>query len=342
MKEFRGYRRGVDLGGWLSQCDNTIETYETFIKEEDFRTISEWGLDHVRIPVDYDLIEYENGNSRDEGWQYLDRAIEWAGKYGLNAIIDLHKTFGYSFDIGENEEGFFESETYQERFYALWETFAKRYGRFSERVAFELLNEVTDPSYSDPWNRIAAECIKRIRNICPDVRIIVGGYYNNSIEALKDLLWPTDENIVYTFHCYNPLIFTHQGAYWIPTMDTSFRISVSEPYGVMKEAARKQLGNFYDDLTGWDDNDKLSSAYYEKLFAQAREISLERDVPLYCGEYGVVDLADAHETLNWYRIIHETFEKFDIGRAAWNYHGKDFGLVDDHMKDVLEELITLL
>ena len=52
MKVFEGYTRGINLGGWLSQCDNTVETYENFIREEDIRRISEWGLDHIRIPVD--------------------------------------------------------------------------------------------------------------------------------------------------------------------------------------------------------------------------------------------------------------------------------------------------
>ena len=67
-----------------------------------------------------------------------------------------------------------------------------------------------------------------------------------------------------------------------------------------------------------------------------------RDVPLYCGEYGVIDLADPAETLKWYRIIHEAFEKHKIGRAAWNYRGKDFGFVDEHLKPVIDEIVDLL
>ena len=38
---------------------------------------------------------------------------------------DLHKTFGFSFDAEEREEGFFVSEAYQERFYRLWEEMAR-------------------------------------------------------------------------------------------------------------------------------------------------------------------------------------------------------------------------
>ena len=158
-----GYMQGINLGGWLSQCDHTRERYDTFIREEDFARIAAWGLDHVRVPVDYDLVEDAAGNYREEGFGYIRKAVDWCGRYGLNMVLDLHKTYGFSFDDGEEEHGFFEAPAYQERFYRLWEQFAERFGGFSDRLAFELLNEVTEKSYSDKWNEIAAECIRRIR-----------------------------------------------------------------------------------------------------------------------------------------------------------------------------------
>ena len=114
MKTFEGYTHGVNLGGWLSQCDHTKERYDTFITEADFETIREWGLDHVRVPVDYDLVEDADGNYKEEGFGYIRKAIEWSRKNGLNMILDLHKTYGYSFDKGEGESGFFESEDVSE------------------------------------------------------------------------------------------------------------------------------------------------------------------------------------------------------------------------------------
>ena len=62
MRKWDGYQRGINLGGWFSQCDYSKERYDNFIKEEDFKVISEWGLDHVRVPVDYNLVEDESGN----------------------------------------------------------------------------------------------------------------------------------------------------------------------------------------------------------------------------------------------------------------------------------------
>ena len=137
---------GVNLGGWLSQCNHTKERYDNFISFEDIEKIKGWGLDHIRVPVDYNLVEDEDGNYKEEGFAYIQKAIDWAGKCGLNMVLDLHKTYGFSFDSGEKEEGFFENEAYQERFYKLWEEFARRYGSYRDRLCFELLNEVTSTS----------------------------------------------------------------------------------------------------------------------------------------------------------------------------------------------------
>ena len=34
-----------------------------------------------------------------------------------------------------------------------------------------------------------------------------------------------DPKVAYTFHSYEPLIFTHQGAYWVDGMPSDFRIA---------------------------------------------------------------------------------------------------------------------
>ena len=39
------------------------------------------------------------------------------------------------------------------------------YGKDSDMLAFELLNEVTKKEYCEPWNNISNECIRRIRKI---------------------------------------------------------------------------------------------------------------------------------------------------------------------------------
>ena len=41
MKDY-GFYRGVDLGGWFSQCDYSEDRMDHFITEKDFRVIAGW------------------------------------------------------------------------------------------------------------------------------------------------------------------------------------------------------------------------------------------------------------------------------------------------------------
>ncbi len=342
MKIWNGYQKGINLGGWFSQCDHSETRYDTFIRDDDFAVIKSWGADHVRVPIDYELLEDKNAEPIESGYARLEKTIALCRKNGLNMILDLHKTAGFSFDANEGEAGFFDNAAYQERFCRLWERIAQRFGANADMLAFELLNEVTEKEYCSTWNRIAATCICRIRAIAPKVRILVGGYYHNSAVAVKDIDVPLDENIVYNFHCYEPLIFTHQGAYWIKAMERSFRIPVTARFSELAEADVRMGTLSCAGYEKYPADTVLSSAYFESFMAEAVAAAEAHDVPLYCGEYGVIDCATPEDTVAWYRMIHEAFEKYGIGRAAWSYREMDFGLSDARLDGVREELLRYL
>jgi aryl-phospho-beta-D-glucosidase BglC (GH1 family) len=341
MKKFEGFQKGVDLGGWLSQGSYDREHLDTFISEKDIEVIAGWGCDHVRLPVDYNIFETDEGELKNDGFELIDKAMEWCGKYDLNMLIDVHKVYGYSFYSGDGEDGFFESEQLQERFYKLWMRIAERYGKYPETIAFELLNEVNDKELSDKWNRIAHKAIELIRPIAPKTKIVLGSYWNNSIDALHDLEMPFDENIVYNFHCYDPFMFTHQGAYWVDEMPHDFRIDYPGDIKDYRESAKATGLTRIQDYMDVPDSG-FDASYFEKRFAYGIKVCEERDVAMYCGEYGVIDRADPEQILKWYKDINSVFVKYGIGRAAWNYKEKDFGLSDERMKGVIDELVKYL
>ena len=343
MKQWKGYEHGINFGGWLSQCEHTVSHYDNFIREEDFAKVKDWGLDHIRIPVDYDLIMDEGGIFRENGFRYLDFAIGECRKNGLNMILDLHRTIGFSFDPAVKENGFFENEQLQELFYRIWEAFAERYGEYDDCVAFELLNEVTDQAYCDAWNRISQTCVSCIRKIAPTVTILIGGYWNNSVEAVRDIAPPQDAHIVYNFHCYEPLLFTHQGAYWISSMDRAFRCPFKQTYAEYAKGSVANLGAaFSASFDRFDPSAVPDESYFETLFADAIAVADERDVPLYCGEYGVINLVDPEETLLWYEAFHKTMKNHGIGSAAWSFRKMDFGIDDPMYDGTRDRLLALI
>jgi len=342
MKQFKGYIKGINLGGWLSQCEHSKQHYDTFIIEKDIERISSWGLDHIRLPVDYELLESDNGEYIEEGFKYIDNCLEWCKKYGLNMILDLHKTAGYSFDETEESVGFFKSEQLQNRFIALWEEFAKRYGKYADRLTFELLNEIVDKNVTEIWNRIAEQTIKTIRQYAPDINILIGGVNNNSISELKSLDMPYDDHIVYNFHFYEPTVFTHQSAYWVKDMPLDFSMLYPNDFTKILEKTKQFFPPMHSEIFEGISLDKMDKNFFESLFSEAVLIAEERNTSLYCGEYGVIDRADVNSTLIWYSDINSAFEKYGIGRAAWTYKEKDFGIIGDHYAPIIDELIKLL
>ena len=317
MLKERGFYRGVNLGGWLSQCDYSAERLDGFITGPDFAQIAAWGFDHVRIPIDYNVIQNEDGSMKADGLRRIDAALALCEENGLNMVLDLHKTQGFSFDAGEHEDGFFESGKYQEYFYAVWECFAARYGAKSGRVMFDLLNEVTEERYLEAWKRISRECVRRIRRFAPDTLILLGSYRWNSAQTVPALPAPYDDKVLYNFHFYEPHTYTHQGAYW---MDASFDRQRRVPYS----------------------ESGASERFFEDFLAPALEKAAREGCELYCGEFGVIDVVPPEDALNWYRDLHAVFERHGVARSLWSYKQMDFGLCDARMDGVRAELLSLL
>ncbi len=316
MLKEKGFYKCVNLGGWFSQCYLSEERLNGFITEEDFARIADWGFDHVRIPIDYDLIQNQGGGMIESGLDRIDRVLDWCDKYHLKTVLDLHKTQGFSFDAGENESGFFESWYYQHLFYQIWKTFAVRYGSLSDRVMFELLNEVTSISYMRAWKKVAKKCIRKIRKYAPDTGILMGSCRNNGVREVELLDEPYDDRVYYNFHCYEPIKFTHQGASWNSGTNNDLRFTFEES-GTTEE-------------------------FFENLFSGAIRKAEETGTELYCGEYGVIDIVSPEDTLKWFKTIHAVLERHGIGRCVWSYKEMSFGIADPRMDGVRKELLKYL
>ena len=86
----------------------------------------------------------------------------------------------------------------------------------------------------------------------------------------------------------------------------------------------------------------MGAEFMDLLISEAVEAADQAGVPIYCGEYGVIDTADVDDTLLWYQDISKVFEKHGIGRAAWTYKHMDFGLTDRHYSRNLDRIIQCL
>ncbi|MEE3393566.1 MAG: cellulase family glycosylhydrolase [Lachnospiraceae bacterium] len=382
MRKWTGYMKGVNLGGWLSQFPDAVEMAEkrdadgnasdelpesllkhidTFITGDDFKRVKDMGCDHVRIPVDYVLLENEAGDPRDIGFKKLHEAVSFCRENGLNMIIDLHETYGYSFDplkTWVDRKKFFYDDALQARFLKLWQRIVREFLDDTDIVAFELLNEIVLTDVYDAWNDVIDKAVAAIREVSEDCWIVYGGVVYNNVTSVKLLRKPADDHIVFNFHCYDPMIFTHQAAYWVDDMTPDFRKTYHDTIGHYKEVS-ESLGKRYSEaaerayLEGNPDNflgkgdsltpdSQMGPDFYRIIFKEALDAAARFDAPLYCGEYGVIDKADPRDAVEYIKDINTVFEESGIGRAYWNYRGKDFGIVDGYLGSYAEEFYKYL
>ena len=117
-------KRGTNVSHWLSQSEQRGEARRLHIQEDDFDRLEDLGFDFVRIPIDEVQFWDEQGQKLPEAWDLLNNALDWARKYDLRAIVDLHIIRSHSFNaVNEEDQAantLFTSEEAQEGLINLW------------------------------------------------------------------------------------------------------------------------------------------------------------------------------------------------------------------------------
>jgi endoglucanase len=344
----KGFANGINLGGWLSQYkEYDHHHFRTFITERDIAQIASWGMDHVRLPVDYPVIESDAiiGVPLESGYEYIDACLDWCAKHGLSVVLDIHEAPGFTFtnDLEEDTKdrnNLFESVAVQDRFVALWETILRRYKDHQVPIIFELLNEVTLPT-NDKWNALVERTVPALRTISADATIMIGGTHNNGISGLEGLVVFDDPNVVYTFHSYDPLLFTHQNAHWAVVPRTwGEQPAYPGPLPRLKEFLTKnpQWADEYRDLVGREMNRDL----LVEIFAPAIAFADRTGRELYCGEFGVADWVEPASRQRWLADFMGLLRENHVGRALWTYKQMDFGVVDADGNVIDEDYLAII
>lgn len=334
------FNRGINLGGFLSQCAHTAEHYESFVTESDIARIAADGFDHVRLPVDYEVLESQDGAFLDAGFRLVEKIIRLCGSKGLNIVLDLHKAYGYDFnDAGDAaKNSLFSDGAAARRFLRLWNEISGRFGNLPN-VAFELLNEVVEKENAQSWNSLIVRAVAAVRKNAPSAPIIYGGIQWNSVRTLRLLEKPADKNIIWTFHFYEPLLFTHQKAYWVPALKDCESVHYPDAMETYRERSRPV--GYQGDAVIKCRAAEMGIPFIMEMIQDGVAAAQKAGVPLYCGEFGVIDRAPLPDAVRWFRDVDQVFRRYKIGCAVWNFRQKDFGLYDGHFDSVRRELLDI-
>jgi len=312
------FNRGVNLTGWFEVGSPREIQFSRYTKE-DFADMKGLGMDVVRLPIN---LHYMTSGAPDYTLdplflEFLDEVVSWSEDLGIHIILDNHTFHPVKPTDGKVDRVLLK----------VWPQMAARYKDRSEFVIYEILNE---PHGIDgkKWARIQGEVIEAIRAIDARHAIIVGPANYNTYNDLATLPKYKDGNLIYTFHFYDPMVFTHQGADWgKPTLVDLGGVPYPSGAGEMPPVPKSLSGTWYETLMR---NYRVEGTQkrVESLLDIAARFSKERNVAVFCGEFGVyIPNADPAQRVEWYRQVRMYLESKGIAWTTWDYEG-GFGLFE--------------
>ncbi|MEJ5225094.1 MAG: cellulase family glycosylhydrolase [Anaerolineales bacterium] len=162
----------------------------------------------------------------------------------------------------------------------------RRYHTAGVPIIFELLNEVVLPE-SAPWNALAHQTVAALRQISPNCKIMIGGNHYNAPSELKNIARLSDPNVLYTFHFYEPFLFTHQKAAWTQvTREYDQTLTYPGAFTGLEDFLRRAPQ--HRDGYAWLVERPLDRALTLELFQPVRDFIAKSGVVPYCVENGAI------------------------------------------------------
>ena len=185
------------------------------------------------------------------------------------------------------------------------------------------------------WRR---RTLKGIREKNPTRKIIIGSTCWNSPSKLKDLRLYDDENVMYTFHMYQPFEFTHQrGVLQAGPLYYNRKMAYPSDIEPYRDYHRFVGGN----KNAYPDEERMDKEFLRKRMQPAFDFAKAHpDKILWLGEFGTIRHCKMEYRENYMRDVIALSKEHGIPYSVWNYlstpnDGNRFSLVDDDERKIL-------
>lgn len=323
MAEDYSFRKGVNISHWMAQHFEGKYADPWRFSETEAEWITQQGFDHIRIPVDGRILMSIQGKLIGELMEPFDKALSWSEKHGLGVILDMHYMPGAEFLAPAAENALWHDERLQNAVTSMWKQLSEKYKGYGDMLRFELLNEAVAPRHSDV-NSLNEKLVSAVRSIDKDRIVYVSanewGMFRNA-EHVK--VFKNDKNVHYAFHFYEPLIFTHQKAWWSEHTQY-YKESVTFPTTLSNLDRYFPKGYHMLDMNGV----QLDAGYIDDYFDVLGAWAKNNGVQVLISEFGVITQADADSIRRWVSAVTRAAERNGFGLTIWDYKG-DFRVNDN-------------
>jgi endoglucanase len=278
------------------------------------------------LPIRLEMLNerYSAPGEIERNFREIDRALDTLGGLGFAVSLDMHP--------GNRFEALHKSDP-EEGLRLLIETWTRVASRYASRPAdalfFEALNEPPVPV--PVWNGQGPRLVAAIRAAAPNHTIVYGPANFQRYETLAELTPLDDRNLVYAFHFYDPMVFTHQGQTWSSdplsfVQGIPFPASLREVEPELARLNREgRILSAQEVLKAF--REPWTAARIEEAFAQVGRWVGRHRRPAIVNEFGVLSFkAPPQSRAAWIRAVRSAAERFCIGWAHWEY-ADAFGFV---------------
>jgi endoglucanase len=225
---WEGYMMNMDVAGkkahsqiranikdLLGNDEAKMVAFETnwknsYITNDDFAQAKALGYNVVRIPFQYKMFWDEtNGVVKNDGFTWLDKAVDWAKANSIYVIFDLHTTPGYqnptyTCDNPGITVGFWSDWNNVTTVATIWGHIANHYKTYAgtEWIAgYDLINEPVLETNKANLLKSYKDITTQIRAVDTNHLIFAEGNYYGS--DFYDMLERWDSNLVFSNHYYD-------------------------------------------------------------------------------------------------------------------------------------------
>jgi hypothetical protein len=365
-------KRGLNLDPWTTWAGEDkwgdpavmlpFPEWRKFLGDGELKALKDAGLDFLRMPVDPSpFLSDKTLPLRDGLYASVLESARTINRAGLKVVVDLHLTpSGGNGTIGMAEV--MADPAMFERYLELVRTMAGTLaGENPSLVAFEPMNEPIvdcEGDGTDLWPQRLKRLFAAARASATGLTLVLSGSCYSSADGLAkiDPKEIPDDNVIWTFHSYQPFLLTHQGATWagdfiryVTGLPYPLNAVSSEQLEATLDTIRQKikdeapwsrraglLAYLDEQVAGIDSQQKLlaeMAAPFKQAEAWAKANGI-RPENVTLGEFGMIrqEYGNPYVMPGKYRAayVHDMIglaEKNGFSWSIWEYGGS-FGIVD--------------
>jgi hypothetical protein len=377
------FHRGINTWPWFSltkeyPAPRTDYAWPPFQEQRpvptrlDLQRLRAAGFDFIRIPVDPGPFLSFTGELRTKLLTTLFTAVEEAISADLSVIVNIQPNESTHYWMSQRMIESRDAPAF-DLYLALVEDIAAVLKRVnSGRVALEPVNEPPQKCDSTAWDMVQLALLSRARSAAPQLTLVATGACGSMISGLAHIdatALLKFQPVLFTFHFYEPYLFSHQGAPWMSepiyrwlndvpwpasagsleqtltavnrrmTQDTLY--STQDKETVFKEIRRVLVEYFAA---------RPARAYLDHYLGQVRNWAALNHIKsdqIIMGEFGALRsdnryiAARAADRVRYIRDVREAAEACGFSWAFWNLFD-GMGVMDDTTKTLDPDIIGAL